>query len=109
MSTGDKTSGGEGGIRTPDTGVSPYNGLAIAHQFALRNVLKGLQSGSEALIRGESFSIGTKCSLFCSPMLVNRPVGWNTSEAPVRRRLGRAEIEKIRLLRFAGQKRATAG
>jgi hypothetical protein len=28
MSTGDKTSGGEGGIRTPDTGVSPYNGLA---------------------------------------------------------------------------------
>jgi hypothetical protein len=71
MSTGDKTSGGEGGIRTPDTGVSPYNGLAIAHQFALRNVLKGLQSGSEALIRGESFSIGTKCSLFCSPMLVD--------------------------------------
>jgi hypothetical protein len=29
MSTGDKTSGGEGGIRTLDTGVSPYNGLAI--------------------------------------------------------------------------------
>src|SRR5450755_2301833 len=28
MSTGDKTSGGEGGIRTLDTGVSPYNGLA---------------------------------------------------------------------------------
>src|SRR5450755_2922093 len=28
MSTGDKTSGGEGGIRTPGTGVSPYNGLA---------------------------------------------------------------------------------
>jgi hypothetical protein len=28
MSTGDKTSGGEGGIRTLGTGVSPYNGLA---------------------------------------------------------------------------------
>jgi hypothetical protein len=28
MHTGFKTSGGEGGIRTPDTGVSPYNGLA---------------------------------------------------------------------------------
>ena len=28
MSKGDKTTGGEGGIRTPDTGVSPYNGLA---------------------------------------------------------------------------------
>ena len=28
MPTGDKTSGGEGGIRTLDTGVSPYNGLA---------------------------------------------------------------------------------
>jgi hypothetical protein len=26
--TGRKGSGGEGGIRTPDTGVSPYNGLA---------------------------------------------------------------------------------
>ena len=28
MNTGDRTSGGEGGIRTLDTGVSPYNGLA---------------------------------------------------------------------------------
>jgi hypothetical protein len=28
MSTGVKTSGGEGGIRTLGTGVSPYNGLA---------------------------------------------------------------------------------
>ena len=28
MNTGDKTSGGEGGIRTLGTGVSPYNGLA---------------------------------------------------------------------------------
>ena len=28
MDTGLKTSGGEGGIRTLDTGVSPYNGLA---------------------------------------------------------------------------------
>ena len=28
MDTGVKTSGGEGGIRTLGTGVSPYNGLA---------------------------------------------------------------------------------
>jgi hypothetical protein len=28
MNTGDKKPGGEGGIRTLDTGVSPYNGLA---------------------------------------------------------------------------------
>ena len=28
MTAGFKKSGGEGGIRTPDTGVSPYNGLA---------------------------------------------------------------------------------
>ena len=28
MDTGDRKPGGEGGIRTPDTGVSPYNGLA---------------------------------------------------------------------------------
>ena len=28
MDTGLKKSGGEGGIRTPDTGFGPYNGLA---------------------------------------------------------------------------------
>ena len=28
MDTGFKTSGGEGGIRTLDTGFGPYNGLA---------------------------------------------------------------------------------
>ncbi len=28
MTTGFRTSGGEGGIRTLGTGVSPYNGLA---------------------------------------------------------------------------------
>ncbi len=28
MDTGDRKPGGEGGIRTLDTGVSPYNGLA---------------------------------------------------------------------------------
>jgi hypothetical protein len=30
MDTGLKASGGEGGIRTLGTGVSPYNGLAIS-------------------------------------------------------------------------------
>ena len=33
-----KKSGGEGGIRTPDTGFGPYNGLAIrCPHVSLRN------------------------------------------------------------------------
>ena len=40
-----KGNGGEGGIRTLDTGVSPYNGLASVSIFAVCNHLKGLQSG----------------------------------------------------------------
>jgi len=36
MDTGFKTSGGEGGIRTLGTGVSPYNGLAIHKGFLNR-------------------------------------------------------------------------
>ncbi len=55
-------SGGEGGIRTLGTCVSPYNGLAIAHQFAMHNFLRRLQSESGllfdfiALIRRKMFS-----------------------------------------------------
>ncbi len=43
MITGLNTSGGEGGIRTLDTGVSPYNGLAnrrlqpLGHLSGVRN------------------------------------------------------------------------
>jgi len=65
-------SGGEGGIRTLDTGVSPYNGLAIAHKLAMHNVLKRLQSESGVLIRNSTLSIGAKCSLFCSPILIDQ-------------------------------------
>lgn len=51
-----------------------YDGLAIAHKLAMHNVLKGLQSESTAFIRGSWLSIGTKCSPFCSPILINQPV-----------------------------------
>jgi hypothetical protein len=48
-----KKSGGEGGIRTPDTGVSPYNGLAnrrlqpLGHLSAYR--LRGSRRCLDAL------------------------------------------------------------
>jgi hypothetical protein len=45
MDTGLKTSGGEGGIRTLGTGVSPYNGLASVSIFAVCNHINRLQSG----------------------------------------------------------------
>ncbi len=37
-------SGGEGGIRTLGTGVSPYNGLASLSILAVRNHINRLQS-----------------------------------------------------------------
>ena len=42
MTAGFKKSGGEGGIRTPDTGVSPYNGLAKHRASFLQRVCKHL-------------------------------------------------------------------
>src|ERR1022692_3393141 len=70
----------------------------------MHNVLKRLQSESGAPSRGPSLSIGTKCSPFCSPTLINqaRRVGKHIGR-PARRRLGRADIEKIGLLRAQGQ------
>ncbi len=54
MNTGDKTSGGEGGIRTLGTGVSPYNGLAnrrirpLCHLSGVRSfILTWRREGSE--------------------------------------------------------------
>jgi len=43
MDTGLKTSGGEGGIRTLGTGVSPYNGLAKHRASFLWRVFKHLE------------------------------------------------------------------
>jgi hypothetical protein len=41
-SLGYKTSGGEGGIRTLGTGVSPYNGLAKHRAYFFVSVFKHL-------------------------------------------------------------------
>jgi hypothetical protein len=54
MDTGVKTSGGEGGIRTLGTGVSPYNGLAI-HKWVL--------NGYENLLLYSSFQRVTSQSI----------------------------------------------
>jgi hypothetical protein len=44
ITAGLKTSGGEGGIRTPGTGVSPYNGLAMHWLWLLFRVFNDLAS-----------------------------------------------------------------
>jgi hypothetical protein len=45
MDTGVKTSGGEGGIRTLGTGVSPYNGLAKHRAYFFVSVFEHLAGG----------------------------------------------------------------
>jgi len=62
-----KGSGGEGGIRTLGTGVSPYNGLANESFSPPSLVLKGLQSGRRALSWVDSLSFGTYCAPLCAP------------------------------------------
>jgi hypothetical protein len=69
MTAGLKTSGGEGGIRTLGTGVSPYNGLAKHRAFILRSVFKHLT-------RCEWFSVVLNahhnhlhCHLMCHPII----------------------------------------
>ena len=56
MDTGDRKSGGEGGIRTLGTGVSPYNGLANRRIRPLCH-LSGVRSFS--LPRREKWSYGS--------------------------------------------------
>src|ERR1700722_18660424 len=67
MNTGDKTSGGEGGIRTLGTGVSPYNGLANESSLAALTRFKDLQSDSGPPSRAQGFSFGSYCAPLCAP------------------------------------------
>jgi len=67
MNTGDKTSGGEGGIRTLGTGVSPYNGLANQSFSPPSLVVKHLQSGPRPPSRGQRLSFGIYCAPLCAP------------------------------------------
>src|ERR1039458_434371 len=61
--------GGEGGIRTLGTGVSPYNGLAN-QSFSLRSlVVKHLQSDPMPLSRAQGLSFGNYCAPLCAPIL----------------------------------------
>jgi hypothetical protein len=59
--------GGEGGIRTPGTGVSPYNGLASVPFFVRLNRIKRLQTEQMRETRGEPVPFGSYCSPLCSP------------------------------------------
>ena len=66
-SLGYKTSGGEGGIRTLGTGVSPYNGLANESSLAALTRFKDLQSDSGPPSRAQGFSFGSYCAPLCAP------------------------------------------
>src|SRR5579863_1593520 len=60
--------GGEGGIRTLGTGVSPYNGLANESLSPRSLVVKHLQSDSRPASRARSFSIGNYCASLWAPI-----------------------------------------
>jgi hypothetical protein len=72
MTTGFRTSGGEGGIRTLGTGVSPYNGLANGWFSPPSLVFKSLQSEPIPLSRTQGLSFGSYCAPFCAPLLIQR-------------------------------------
>jgi hypothetical protein len=67
MNTGLKTSGGEGGIRTLGTGVSPYNGLAITrfHTPGVRN--QQLTFGKLHRQLGKMILFGAICATIVQP------------------------------------------
>ena len=62
-----KKSGGEGGIRTLGTGVSPYNGLAKGSFSPPSLVFKSLQSESGPASRTQGLSFGSYCAPLCAP------------------------------------------
>jgi hypothetical protein len=59
--------GGEGGIRTLGTGVSPYNGLANGSFSPPSLILKGFQSDWRPLSRTQGLSFGIYCAPLCAP------------------------------------------
>jgi hypothetical protein len=65
-------SGGEGEIRTPGTGGSPYNGLTKGSFSPPSLVFKSLQSELIRLSRTQGLSFRTHCAPFCAPLLIQR-------------------------------------
>src|SRR5579871_3751270 len=64
---GIKTSGGEGGIRTLGTGVSPYNGLAKGSFLSALTGFQEFTSDSTPPSRTRSLSFGRYCAPPCAP------------------------------------------
>ena len=60
--------GGEGGIRTLGTGVSPYNGLAKGSFSPPSLIFKSLQSDSPLSSRAQELSFGSYCAPLCAPI-----------------------------------------
>jgi hypothetical protein len=59
--------GGEGGIRTLGTGVSPYNGLAKGSFLAALTRFQELTSDSGPPSRAQGLSFGSYCAPLCAP------------------------------------------
>ena len=68
-------SGGEGGIRTPDTGVSPYNGLANLSISLAHSRIKSLRMDWQDLKWVNGISFGNYCSPLCSPLFPTKQGG----------------------------------
>ena len=62
-----KKAGGEGGIRTLDTGVSPYNGLANQSFLPPSLVFSNLRSCKKRAGRTSDPSFGNYCAPVCAP------------------------------------------
>ena len=63
----DCVAGGEGGIRTLGTGVSPYNGLAKGSFLAALTRFQEFTSDSGPPSRTEGLSFGSYCAPLCAP------------------------------------------
>jgi len=77
-----RLSGGEGGIRTLGTGVSPYNGLAKGSFSPPSLVLKSLQSDWTPLSRTQGLSFGTYCAPLCAPFFRDALVRVRPGQSP---------------------------
>ena len=64
--------GGEGGIRTLGTGVSPYNGLANGSFSPPSLVIEHLQSDPMPRSRAQGLSFGSYCAPLCAPLVEAR-------------------------------------
>jgi hypothetical protein len=99
MDTGVKKSGGEGGIRTLDTGFGPYNGLAnesFSPPSLVFNHLQSCRRSSVGLACSRSAVIVLRFVLTLTMIFCQAPLGLPASTQFVTRRVrGRARLMSV--------------